>query len=495
MDKVIKKSVLSFPVMFEKVEDIQVNDERFIKVKVFLMHLGLNYNQSIFDKEAVEAAIPTLEYIPIVGFIERNGATDENDFAGHQYIIVKDENGVRRKYIGHAYGVIKSSADNNAHFEMRMCDDGVEREFLVVDGLMWSMFEDSAEIMNRDLIKGHSMELFDKGIEGYEDEDGNFHFEKFSFRAACVLGDTKEPAMQNSTVEVQFTMKDFARDFMVEIQNELDDKYNLFLNYEKDKKEGGNETMPNENKDFTMSVMQQFENIAAIVKEHETFRDRWGDSIARYQLVDIQDNQAIVIDRADNYRYYGFTFTVNGDDVTIDFTSGVRKKIVYEDYNEADETPAPEGAFDFGTEVTAIVDKAFEQIEKANENASTMETNYNAVKHDYDEMKPKFDEYVRADEQRKIDEMNDKKDLEFARFEKMLKDNDEFVALKEKRDELSLDEITSQCSILFTRLSLENKIDFTKNKNDAGTLSVGVLDDEPNDNFVQTKYGNIPVNR
>ena len=221
----VKKSALSFPVVFEKVEDIESVDGRFTKVRIWLMHLGENFNGSVFEKDVVDKAISTLEYIPIVAFIEDNKA-GEKDCSNHRYIITKDEKGIRRKYMGNAYGVIMSSEDNNAHYEERLCDDGEMRTFLVVDGLIWNMFEDSSEIVNRDLIKNQSMELWDDGvsIEGYEDEDGLFHFTKFSFRAACILGDDYEPAMINSTVEVQFTMSDFVKN----IQSELNDKFMAF---------------------------------------------------------------------------------------------------------------------------------------------------------------------------------------------------------------------------------------------------------------------------
>ena len=125
---------------------------RFTKVKIWLMHLGQNFNGSIFEKEVVDNAIPTLKYIPIVGFIEEN-KSGEDDFSDHRYVITKDEKGVRRKYQGIAYGVITSDDDNNAHYEERVCDDGETRTFLVVDGLLWNMFEDSSNIMQNDLIK------------------------------------------------------------------------------------------------------------------------------------------------------------------------------------------------------------------------------------------------------------------------------------------------------------------------------------------------------
>ena len=46
----VKKSALSFPVTFEKVEDIESSDGRFTKVRIWLMHLGENFNGSIFEK-------------------------------------------------------------------------------------------------------------------------------------------------------------------------------------------------------------------------------------------------------------------------------------------------------------------------------------------------------------------------------------------------------------------------------------------------------------
>ena len=75
----IKKSTLSFPVTFEKVEDVGTADNRFTKVKVWLMHLGENLNRSSFEKSVVDKAIPTLQYIPIMGFIEMN-EDNEKDF-------------------------------------------------------------------------------------------------------------------------------------------------------------------------------------------------------------------------------------------------------------------------------------------------------------------------------------------------------------------------------------------------------------------------------
>ena len=75
--------------------------------------------------------------------------------------------------MGSAYGVIMSSEDNNAHYEERLCEDGETRTFLVTEGIIWNVIEDGAEIFHRDLVKGQSMELYEKSIDGYEDVPQN----------------------------------------------------------------------------------------------------------------------------------------------------------------------------------------------------------------------------------------------------------------------------------------------------------------------------------
>ena len=497
----VKKSALSFPVMFERVEDIESDDGRFTKVKIWLMHLGENFNGSVFEKDAVDKAIPTLEYIPIVAFIEDNKA-GEKDCSNHRYIITKDEKGIRRKYMGNAYGVVMSSDDNNAHYEKRLCDDGETRTFLVVDGLIWNMFEDSSEIINRDLIKNQSMELWNDGIEGYEDEDGLFHFTEFSFRAACILGNDYDPAMINSTVEVQFTMSDFVKD----IQSELNDKFTTFTKMVNEKtNQGGIGTMSNT--DFTQTLLAQFEDISAMVRQHETFVDRWGYECSRYYAVDVQENEVIVVDAKNSYNYFGLSFTMNGDKAEIDFESAKRKKLRYEDYEDGSSV---EGAFDFGKHIEEIENTAFAKVEEANAKVSEVEgkvsefeakvsevetakneieEKFNQISAEFEEMKPKYEDYVKAEQARIEAEIDAQKDAEFAKYETVLADNVDFEALKAKKVEMSVKEIESECAILYARKNLVTN--FSKS-NDV-VMTAGLTDTGEKDGFVLTKYGYIPV--
>ena len=502
----IKKSALSFPVEFEKIEEIESADGRFTKVKIWLMHLGENFNGSVFEKDAVDNAIPTLEYIPIVAFIEDN-KSGEKDCSNHRYVITKDDKGLRRKYMGSAYGVILSSEDNNAHYEERMCDDGESRTFLVVDGLVWNMFEDSSDIMNRDLIKAQSMELFDDGnsVDGYEDDNGLFHFTKFSFRAACILGDDYDPAMINSTIEVQFAMSDFVKS----IQSELNNNITTFTKLVNEKtNQGGIEAMPNT--DYAQTLLEQFDDISAMVRQHEVYTDRWGDECPRYYTVDVQENEVIVVDTMNGYNYFGLSFTMNGDKAEIDFESAKRKKIRYEDYEDGSSV---EGAFSFAKHIEEIENTAFAKIEEANTKVSEaeekivefeakiseyetvkteMEEKFNQVTAEFEEMKPKYEDFVRAEQARIEAELDAKKDAEFAKYESVFAEDPEFADLKEKKGEMTVKEIESELAIMFARRTLA-QTDFSK-PND-GVMTAGLTVEAGNDGYVSTRYGYIPVSR
>lgn len=514
MEKQFDKHKLSFPVTFEKVDEVKNNDTRFTKLKCWLMHTNENYNGSSFSHEVIENAIPTLEYIPVVGFLEDN-ELGEKDFSDHRYIITKDYNGIRRKYMGSAYGVVLSSGDNNAHFETKMCDDGIEREFIVADAIMWNFLEDSSFVINRDLIKDHSIELDENSIDGYEDENGIFHFTKFSFRAACVLGGSSQPAMEGSCVEVQFTMSDFVKN----IQSELNDKYSAFtklvnstsftnLNMVKENKKGGIEIMPNT--DFS-TVLQQFKDISDAITQHETIKDKWGYEYPRYYAVDIQENEVIVVDRMNNYNYFAFSFAMNGDSAEIDFENCKRKKVSYEDY--VDGTSIPEGAFDFGKHIEEITETAFAKVSEAEEKISEyeakiseantkvsefeaakneIEEKYNQINAEFEEMKPKYEDYVKAEQIRIEAELDAQKDAEFTKYETVLADDVDFAALKEKKSEMTVKEVESELAIMYARKSLANA-NFSK-LND-GVMTAGLINEVEKNGFADTKYGLIPIKR
>lgn len=178
------------------------NDIRFTKVKIWLMHLGKNRNGSMFNKEVVEQAIPTLANTPIMASIGYDWFDEDKDFKGHESDIEITENG-ELKLINKTvpFGVIPET--NNAKFETRLGDDMVEREYLTCEGILWNKWDDAVDIIyNKRGVTGQSMEL-SNDYTGYYDGE-HFIFDSFSFYGACLLGEDIEPAMQNSVVEIKY---------------------------------------------------------------------------------------------------------------------------------------------------------------------------------------------------------------------------------------------------------------------------------------------------
>ena len=59
---------------------IKDTDTRFTEVLIKVLHTGKNFNGSIFKKEVVEKALPTMKNTPILAFIEKN-SENEDDFS------------------------------------------------------------------------------------------------------------------------------------------------------------------------------------------------------------------------------------------------------------------------------------------------------------------------------------------------------------------------------------------------------------------------------
>ena len=502
---------MSIPISFSVNKEVSDKDNRFISVTIDVLHTGLNFNKSIFSKEVVDANIDTIKNTPILGFITEV-PYDDKDFKGHEYAIIKDENGIKRKYIGEAFGLIPESC--NPRWIIKVTDSGIEREFLQVDGILWTKFQDATDIMLNDIEKPQSMELYPYDIDGYEDEDGNFVFSNFSFDGCCILGSSKEPAMENAKIEVvNFTMGDFVKS----IQSEIRNKYsaftkivndNTFTSTVNEKTNGGTEIM---NKtDFAQTLLEQFSDISAMVRQHETYTDRWGYECSRYHAVDVQENEVIVVDAQNNYNYFGLSFTMNGDKAEIDFGSGKRKKLRYEDYEEGSSI---EGAFEFGKHIEEVTTTAFAKVEEANAKVieieskvsefeakvvefetakNEIEEKYNQVNAEFEEMKPKYEDYVKAEQVRIEAELDAQKDAEFAKYETVLNDDVNFTALKENKAKLTVKEIESECAILYARKSLAQS---NFSKSNTSEMTAGLINDNANDGIIETKYGFIPVRR
>lgn len=477
--------------------EVSDGDTRFMKVTIDVLNTGENYNGSYFSKEVVDNCIDTIKNTPVLGYIEYDNYTKENDFKGHEYVIKRTENGVERSYACSCYGVVPESC--NPRWISKTTDSGRDVETLQVDALLWEKFSDATSILRRDSEKGQSMELAVDSIDGYDDdEDGLFHFTSFSFDGCTILGDGVQPAMENANIrinEVNFSADEFNK----HLQSELNDKFAAFTKLiDKNDIQGGVTNMPNS--DFAQTVMQQFDDIRSAVAGCETIKDYWGDDVPRYYAVDIQDNEVIVVDAQDGYNYYSFPFTMDGDKPVIDFACKKRKKVSYQDYEDG--VPVIEGAFSFGEHIASFekvvgekLDEASKKVSEAESAKDDAEANFEKVKSELDEIKPKYEEYEAADAQRKADELNAEKDAKFSEYEDVLAGNADFDAIKDKKDDLSVDEIEKECAVLYVKV-IRDKSNFSKSN--SGSPAIGVMhehDDDDIEGYVHTKYGNIKRHR
>lgn len=468
------KKIQKLPVSFTINDCVETEDSRFLAITIDVLHTGLNFNGSVFSREVVDANADSIMNTPVLGYIALN-PDGEYDFQGHEYKMIVTDEGKKYVYAGNAYGVIPESC--NYRWIEKVSSDGVSREYFQVDALLWTKFDEAVSIFKRDGGKPQSMELQLASITGDELDDGTFNFTGFKFDGCCLLSssdETIEPAMIDSVALPTFSVGSIAQD----IKNKLNE-YSRIINNENDKKE--KKTMPNI-KDFALTMREQFDEINALLDEHK-YTDKWGWECSQYYLVDVQDNELIVVDRADHYRLYGITYSIDGDKVIIDFDKCKRKKTQYVDLeNDTDDS----GSLDFEKVVSDVADYVHGQLDTVTEEKNTAVQDYTTIKDQYDQMKPEYDKYVSEAQAREAEAIEAAKTAEFEKFDKHLSDNEKYAELKNKRNEYTLEDIQKECAILFTEKNINT--DFSKNTNKDKGLTAGIVEDKSHGE-INPRYG------
>ena len=181
----ILKRIKTTPFEFEVRES---NNPLFSVGKIYVMHTGENPNGSYISKETVERNLKTISNIPIIG--EFN--VEAENFKGHGgEVLITEEGEMNYIHTTSPLGVVPESAD--IYWENITDKEGVEREYLVVDGIyMWNRYEKEVLALKEDEF-GQSMEIEVADYEFDEDEN-HIRIEDFSFSALCILGIDKNGA-------------------------------------------------------------------------------------------------------------------------------------------------------------------------------------------------------------------------------------------------------------------------------------------------------------
>lgn len=523
-----------YPVSFIKKGEYESSDFRFIDVSIDVMHTGANLNKTSFTKDVINKAVPTIRNTPILGYVVDELDEEDKDFKGHEHELRITNKDVKYVYAGQAYGVIPESC--NPRWIVKDDGTGIEREYLRVDGLIWTKFSDPVDIFTRDGTKNHSVELTDMAC-GPADKNGNVPVGSFKFDGCCILSTTDpsiKPAMTGSCVTANFSVEDITaqiRDRLYEYQAiqqnytaqndnpsdeekgdttpmneneknsvataentaaenhetatppaentvqepetqtteksvpaEGEDKTPAAENTVANKDEG--EAAPTENtaptaegepaasSEFTLTANQLRDEVYNALLEIQV-PSRWDHEcmIPKYWLTDIQDNEVIVTDSG-TYQLMGIPYSMNGDNVVLEYENIKRKKVVYEDWDNGDVMPG------LITMFSTLTDKLVE-----------LSDSYTKAANEVSEIKPKLEAYQQAEADAKAAEMEAKRNALFATFDEKLGADAEYIALKENK-EISYSDLETKCYALVGRKSAE--FSYVPNKNNKRTVRFGV---------------------
>lgn len=377
----------SIPISFEKIEDVE--DTRFMKVKVEVAHTGQNLNNSYFSKEVLTKMGNDLSGVPVVGFLAKK-SDGETDFRGHELKLTITDDGIEHVYLGNAFGCVLE--DSNARFETKLCDDGVEREFLVVDAYLWRKFSQYTDIFEKDGFRAQSMELQPESITGYFSEDKVFRFTDAKVEALCALGTDIHEAMKGATITKYSlpSIKDQLREMFEELKqsnilsNESSVQSNedntFSINEENESEE--DQVLPENKKTkleiaemFSLTVNQLSEELSRKISEKTYKTKNWYDEEverSKFYMTDFDESFVYAVDREQGYIDVKIPYSKNGDDVSFDFDSASRIKWSPIDWDgESNEEVATEN---FTVKILEEVKKDFDKaIEEKNEVSTKLE--------------------------------------------------------------------------------------------------------------------------
>lgn len=516
-----------YPVSFNKKNEYESSDFRFIEVSIDVMHTGSNLNKTSFTKDVIGKAVPTICNTPILGYVVDELDDEDKDFKGHEHELRITDTDVKYVYAGHAYGVIPETC--NPRWVIKDDGTGTEREYLRVDGLIWTKFNDPVDIFTRDGTKNHSVELTDMSC-GPADKNGDVPVESFKFDGCCILSTTDpkiQPAMTGSCITANFSVEDVTtqiRERLYEYQA-LQQNYTAQNENPSDKEKGdtkpmneneknttvtenavaesavenpkietpaaentatetGSEAAPAENaaseegaenatteasaentapaeegepaasSEFTLTANQLRDEIYnALLKVQVP--SRWDNDcmIPKYWLTDIQDSEVIVTDSG-TYQLMGIPYSMNGDNVVLEYENIKRKKVIYEDWDNGDVMPG------LVTMFSALTDKLVE-----------LSDSFTKAANEVSEIKPKLEAYQQAEAEAIAAADKAKRDELFSVMDEKLGANAEYAALKENK-EISYADLETKCYALVGRQTTE--FSYVPNKNNQGTVRFGV---------------------
>lgn len=337
---------VKFETSIDVTEEIINNNAHRARLKV--LHDGLNQNNSSLSVEAIEESIPTLANKPILAYIERDENGDATGFGGHNsHLEIKEKDG--ELYVTEFFDEIPIGVIPETHNAKVEEIDG--KNYLTCDCLIWKGYSNEAYDMLVENEKNDvSCEMEVKALEF--DDDGVMQIKKFNFLGVTVIG--VPPGMIGAEIDMNAEFFSQLREkFTKDINdintylkqenngkedNELEDNKKEFEQTEKETEEV--EKIEDKKVEFGLSIDNLRQSINSQLKDMTTTHtDYWGDTYEcrMYWLETIlpDDKVAVLEDYNDWNKHYGVNYTIDGDNVVLDFDS---KKEYIQEWREKTST-------------------------------------------------------------------------------------------------------------------------------------------------------------
>ena len=415
-------------------------NKQFSLVDILLCYHGNNRNRSSISKESIEAALPSLYGIPIVGeYIYLDDGSQ--DFGSHGGKIVISDKGIKFEDTTKPYGFITKDAVDNARWvEVTEKDGHTIHEYLELKGcIVWSQrYEEVSNILDENY--GQSMEI--ETIRGHWNSEDYYVIDEFVFSAACILGSN----LDGTGVKPCFESASIGRHYSLNT-----DSFKQEFSYMLDEYKKSQETTKQQNKEGVQQMeLKKFVETLSQVKIGETDN-------AKYRLLSISEEKVFALDLED-YKAYGFNYAVtseeDNEELVIDFDSKCEMSL------SACDKITEDGFEEFSIADT-MAEKVESEVSKRMESYTTKLTDEFNTK--YDEMKDSFEEldknykaameelsaFRAADSARKEKEHKDAVDTVVNDFAKKLGRVPEFLIYKARLDySKTVDEVQKELTLM-----------------------------------------------
>ena len=443
------------------IDSLVEHNSSFDKGVLRICYTGKNRNGSFIGKDVFERCMPSVYNCPVVCRYDR----EADEIGSHDIELVKNEDGMYLVNLTQPVGVVPLGAK---YWWETITDGTVDHEYLCVDVILWKRQEAYKKIKENG-ITDQSMEILVK--EGRM-VDGVYVIDRFEFQAFCLLG-TAEPCYESASLEV-FSKNEF-RAQLAEMMQEFKEAFSMIqspdegVEINQELLEGGNEALDEKNAlieefgidtttldfsidDFTVeelrekfqtmkderafALAQQFLQELMGALRAERIDTDFGD-VARYWYVDHDTELCeVYFEDVTDWNIYGASYSMDGDNVVIDFESKKRKKYAIVDFDEGEQGS-----------MKALFDLASQKLNERNASLNELNQKYSSATAELDEARSELTELREFKTNTEKANLDAKRSEVFAMFGD-LAEVEAFKDLQSNCDDLSLEELEEKCYAL-----------------------------------------------